>query len=90
MLTDFISLHAADLQIQPKLMKIAQTLIAQETLEGEKLESLFSETTPKPTLEPAATSTPAETTTKTKTKPTPKEIKVTPPPLPKQAPAALD
>ncbi len=39
---------------RPKLIQIAERLIAHETLEGEELESLFNETAPKPTLEPTA------------------------------------
>ena len=41
---------------KPKLIQIAQRLIAQETLEGEKLESLFNEPVPSPHPEVAATS----------------------------------
>jgi len=50
-----------------KLIQIAQRLITQETLEGEELEALFNEITPKPALKP--TPTPAETTKKTKLAP---------------------
>jgi len=39
-----------------KLIQIAQRLITQETLEGEKLESLFNEPIPSPPAEAAATS----------------------------------
>ena len=41
---------------KPKLIQIARTLIAQETLEGEKLESLFNEPVPSPPASAPATS----------------------------------
>ena len=70
---------------KPKLVQIAEKLIAQETLESEELEALFNGTTPKAT--PEAVPTP----TKTKTKPvSKKKAIVVPPHLPKQAPATLD
>ncbi len=43
-------------QNQPKLIQIADKLIAEETLEGELLESLFSEPSPTPPAEPTAVS----------------------------------
>ncbi|MFC1943748.1 cell division protein FtsH, partial [Chloroflexota bacterium] len=77
-----------------KLVLIAERLVAQETLEGEKLEALFKKpsrkpktkvittTTPVP-IEPVAESEPAP-------KPKPKKSPAMPYPLPKQAPAASD
>jgi cell division protease FtsH len=59
---------------KPKLIHVAETLIAQETLEGEELNSLL---TPTPT--------PAKATTKTKRMP--KKAPIIPQPFPKQAPA---
>ena len=77
---------------KPKLIQIAEKLIAQETLEGEALEALFNETAPKPA--PEATVTPAPETVKAankaKTKPRAKKAKTMPQLLPKQAPATPD
>jgi len=70
---------------KPKLIRIAERLVAQETLESEELEALFSGTTHKPT--PKAVPVPAETKTKPVSK---KKAIVVPPPFPKQAPAPLD
>jgi len=76
---------------KPKLIQIAQKLIAEETLEGEALEALFSESTaasiPKATATPVPT--PVEATTKTKPVSKPKKPAI-PHPLPKQAPATSD
>jgi cell division protease FtsH len=71
---------------KPKLIHIAETLIAHETLEGEELDSLLTESVPSPQLE--ATVTPAPTLAKTTTKPKrmPKKAPIIPP-FPKQAPA---
>ncbi len=68
---------------KPKLIKIAQKLIAEETLESEGLEALFNESVDSPLPETTLTSapTPAKATTK-KPKPSPAIKKA-----PKQAPA---
>lgn len=73
---------------KPKLIQIAEKLIAQETLEGEELESLFTEPVPSPL--PEATTTPVPTPAKasTKTKSAPKKTRVSPRLIPKQAPAS--
>jgi len=68
-----------------KLTHIAEELIVKESLESQELEALFSGTIPKPV--PEAVSTPVETKTKPVSK---KKAIVVSPPLPKQAPAALD
>ena len=77
---------------KPKLIQIAEKLIAQETLEGEALEALFNETAPKPA--PEATVTPAPETVKAankaKTKRRAKKAQAMPQLLPKQAPATPD
>jgi len=75
---------------KPKLVQIAEKLIAQETLEGEELEALFKEavTSPSPEATVAPAPTPAKATTKTK--PRAKKAPLIPQPLPKQAPAASD
>ncbi len=78
---------------RPKLIQIAQALLTKETLEGEELEALFSESVESTLQEapPMAAPTPAEATTK-KPKPSPKAKKtpIISQPLPKQAPAASD
>jgi len=75
---------------KPKLIHIAETLITQETLEGEKLEALFSETTAKPTPKPMSKPTPVPAEATAKAKPTPRKAPAMPQPLPKQAPATPD
>ena len=75
---------------KPKLVQLAEKLIAQETLEGEELSALFNEATPKPTLEPTVTPTPVLVKAPAKTKPVPKRASAIPQPLPKQAPATPD
>jgi len=71
---------------KPKLIHIAERLIAEETLEGEKLDALFNEPLPSPTPEATATpATPAKA--KTKAKFVVKKAPAMPQPLPKQAPA---
>ena len=74
-----------------KLIHLAEKLIAQETLEGEELESLLTERVPsrQPKVKAKAAPAPApaleETTTKTKGRA--KKAPLIPEPLPKQAPA---
>ncbi|MCK5434735.1 MAG: hypothetical protein KAI42_05600, partial [Dehalococcoidales bacterium] len=62
----------------PQLIRIAQRLITEETLEGEELDTLFNETTPE--AAPKTTVTPAPETVKatTKTKPRAKKAPTTP------------
>ncbi len=75
-----------------KLKNIAEKLVAQETLEGETLELLFSEPALSPPSEVPATPAPPPVTpkTKTKTKPVAKKAPAMPQLLPKQAPATPD
>ncbi len=63
---------------KPKLIQIAEKLIAQETIEGEELDALFNETAPEPA--PVTTATPAPETVEatTKTKPRAKKAPTTP------------
>jgi len=75
---------------KPKLIHVAETLIAQETLEGEELDSLLNQPVPSPVPEATATPTPTPAETTTKTKRTPKKAPIIPQPLPKQAPATPD
>ena len=63
---------------KPQLIRIAQKLIAEETLEGEKLEALFSEPTPEPTPEAIATPAPETVKATAKTKPRAKKAPITP------------
>jgi len=75
---------------KPKLIYIAEQLIAHESLEGEELDSLLTKPIPSP--QPQATATPAPTPAKTTTttKRMPKKAPIIPQPIPKQAPAAPD
>ncbi len=75
---------------KPKLIQIAEKLIAQETLEGEELEPLFNQTTPKPTPKPISKPMPIPAEATVKVKPVPKQAPTIPQPLPKQAPATPD
>jgi len=77
---------------RPKLVQIAQKLIADETVEGKELEALFDEPVPSPVSETKAAPAPAPApvAAENKTKPVPKKARTMLPPLPKQAPAASD
>jgi len=69
-----------------KLVQIAEQLITQETIEGEELEALFSESVPSPSPEIKEKTTPVQAKVNTKVKPVPKKA----PDIvqqPKQAPA---
>jgi len=71
---------------RPKLVRIAEQLITQETIEGEELEALFSESVPSPSPEIKEKTTPVQAKVNTKVKPVPKKA----PDIvqqPKQAPA---
>ena len=75
-----------------KLVLLAEKLIAQETLEGEALEAVFSETTRKPTKKatPTPTPVPVEPIAETKPEAKPRKAPVVPRLVPKQTPAASD
>jgi cell division protease FtsH len=73
---------------EPKLTQIAEKLIAQETLEGEELESLFTEPVPSPLPDATSTLVPTPAKASAKTKPVPKKTRVSPRLIPKQAPAS--
>jgi len=77
---------------KPRLIHIAEKLIAQETIEGEELEALFNEPTSKPAPESTATpaATQAKAKTKIRTKPGVKKAPVMLQLLPKQTPATPD
>ena len=77
---------------KPKLVCIAEKLVAQETLEGEELEAVFGEAAPSPPSEAVAKPAPipAKAATKTKTKPALKKAPLVPSPFPEQAPATSD
>ena len=72
---------------KPKLIHVAETLIAQETLEGEELDSLLNQPVPSPMPEATATPTPTPAKATTKTKRMPKKAPIIPQPFPKHAPA---
>ena len=72
---------------KPKLIHVAETLIAQETLEGEELNSLLNQPVPSPVPQATATPTPTPAKATTKTKRMPKKAPIIPQPFPKQAPA---
>jgi len=75
---------------KPKLIHVAETLIAQETLEGKELDSLLNQPVPSPVPEATATPTPTPAKATTKTKRMPKKAPIIPQPFPKQAPATPD
>jgi len=81
------------LENKPKLIQIAQKLLTEETLEGEDLDALLSESVDSATLEtpPASAPAPVEVANeKPKPKAKAKKAPIIPSPLPKQAPAASD
>jgi len=75
---------------KPKLIHVAETLIAQETLEGKELDSLLNQPVPSPVPEATATPTPTPAKATTKPKHLPKKAPIIPQPFPKQAPATPD
>ncbi|MFC2033934.1 ATP-dependent zinc metalloprotease FtsH [Chloroflexota bacterium] len=76
---------------KPKLEKIAQRLITEETLEGDVLEALFKESEESPLSEAKAEVAPKSSDEKVKkSKPRAKKAPIVSPPLPKQAPATSD
>jgi len=77
---------------KPRLTYIAEKLVAQETLEGEELEAVFSQPVPQPVPQAVATPAPSPVKATTKPKPVskPKRALTIPHPLPRQAPAASD
>ena len=77
---------------RPKLVQLAERLVAQETIEGEELDALFGESAKSPRPETAATpaAIPAEATIETKPAPKSRKAPAMPRPFPKQAPAASD
>jgi len=72
---------------KPKLVQIAERLIAQETLEGEELAALFNEPVPLPQPEAKVTPVPAPVEVTAEAKSKSKKAPIVPQPLPKQAPA---
>ena len=74
---------------KPRLVHIAEKLVAKETLEGEELEAAFNEPLSVP-VEATAISTPepVKASTKAKAKSAPQKTGVSPQLLPKQAPAS--
>jgi len=75
---------------KPKLVQLAETLIAQETLEGEELDALLTGAPPKPASKPKATSTRVPAKITAKPEPVPERAPPIPRPVPKQAPATPD
>jgi cell division protease FtsH len=73
---------------KPKLIQIAGKLIDQETLEGDELEALFSESAAVGVSEATPISVPTPAKTSTKTRPVSKKARVSPRLIPKQAPAS--
>jgi len=75
---------------KPRLIYIAEKLIAKETLESEELDTLFNEPIPSPVPEATAISAPqpVAASPKTNAKSAPKKTRVSPQLLPKQAPAS--
>jgi cell division protease FtsH len=77
---------------KPKLVLLAEKLIAYETLEGEELEAVFGEAPPKPTAKVTSTTTPVpvETVAEASPEPKPKKAPGVPRFVPKQTPASPD
>jgi cell division protease FtsH len=75
-----------------KLVRLAEKLIAQETLEGGELEAVFSEISPKPAAEvkPTLKPVPVEPVAEAKPEVKPKKAPVVPRLVPKQTPAPSD
>jgi cell division protease FtsH len=74
---------------KPRLIHIAEKLIAEETIEGEALEAAFTEPLGTKVEAPAPpTPEPVKASPKAKAKPAPKKPEVSPQLLPKQAPAS--
>ncbi len=63
---------------KPQLIRIAQRLITEETLEGEELDTLFNETTPEAAPKTTVTSVPETVKATTKTQPRAKKAPTTP------------
>jgi cell division protease FtsH len=81
------------LENKPKLIQIARRLLDRETLEGDELDALFSESVDSVPQEisPVSAPAPVETTAeKSKPKRKTKESPIIPGPLPEQAPATSD
>jgi len=77
---------------KPKLVLLAEKLIAYETLEGEELEAVFGEAPPKPTAKVTATTTPVpvEPVAEASPEAKPKKAPAVPRFVPKQTPASPD
>jgi cell division protease FtsH len=77
---------------KPKLVLLAEKLIAYETLEGEELEAVFGEAPPKPTAKVTSTTTPVpvETVAEASPEAKPKKAPAVPRFVPKQTPASPD
>jgi cell division protease FtsH len=77
---------------KPKLVLLAEKLIAYETLEGEELEAVFGEAPPKPTAKITSTTTPVpvETVAEASPETKPKKAPAVPRFVPKQTPASPD
>jgi len=76
-----------------KLVRLTKKLIAQETLEGEELEAVFSEITPKPARKRAKVTpapVPVEPLAEAKPEPRPQKAPAVPRLVPRQTPAASD
>ena len=70
---------------KPTLKRIAEALITQETLEGDALEVLFSESVTADVPEATTTHVPAPAEASNKTKPAPRKSRVSTQLIPKQA-----
>ena len=77
---------------KPKLVLLAEKLIAYETLEGEELEAVFGEAPPKPTAKITSTTTPVpvEPVAEASPEAKPKKAPGVPRFVPKQTPASPD
>jgi len=75
-----------------KLVSISEQLMAKETLEGEDLEAILSETKPKPSakIKPEAKPVPVEPVSEAESEARPKKAPMVPRLFPKQTPASPD
>lgn len=80
------------LENKQKLVQIAQKLLAEETLEGEKLDALFNKVTHKPArkVKTSPAPVPVEPVAESKPVPETKKVPVIPQLVPKQTPATSD
>jgi cell division protease FtsH len=80
------------IKCKDRLVSISEQLMVKETLEGEELEAILSETKPKPSakVKPEAKPVPVEPVGETEPATRPQKAPIVPRLVPKQTPAAPD